>query len=653
MNIFINNLNPQYLSKIKNLFFNQKEQKFYNISSIYTNVKVLDNLIFVKTPIIYIENITKADSLSKLITEKNIHILFTDIVCNLVNVKNPHFYISTLYKHSNPNVYFYKNLAPVITDLDNIFTSDTTQIALNTCNETNITKTKDTPLSKNNPKQFYREICLRYLDNFKRLRIPDLYLNLEKEAILVEYRSLPHLEVLVRNMIYQLGNKWSYTIVCGLNNYNEIKYFCNNISPNIRIINTYQHNITQNDYNTLLCSTDFWDLFNGETLLIYQEDTCIFNNIPEKWLQYDYIGGAFGPQSVSPLNVGNGGFSLRTKQIMKEVINTFPATHFNSNKSFINNYKKTAKLDLYPEDNYFPQTMQDLQIGKVAPYDIAKQFSSEQVFTDQCIGMHCMWFSNNNWESYVINYFDTIFKNVIKHKSFYPHIPLDIYILHCEEFKDRDLLINSAVNQLKEEGNQNINVFKSVDSSKTSLNKETQLQLLKLYDNNLKFKDENAFIFNKSGQIGCYLGHHLAIKHIFDNQSKLTSKYSIIFEDDIILQQNFSKSIYDIIQYFEKANETFDLIYLGSLNDNKGHVQYSNIFHLNKHFWHFGAHGLLINNNSVKKLYELNCEILHEIDNHYKLLFNKDLIKAYYINKPIVHQNRKIFSYINLKTHNY
>jgi hypothetical protein len=92
---------------------------------------------------------------------------------------------------------------------------------------------------------------------------------------------------------------------------------------------------------------------------------------------------------------------------------------------------------------------------------------------------------------------------------------------------------------------------------------------------------------------------------------------------------------------------------LGNLNDNKGTEKFKNIYNLNKLYWHFGAQGLLINNKSAGKLYKYNCNILHEIDNQYKLLYNEDLIKAFYLNEPIVFQDRKSFSYINLKKNNY
>jgi len=251
------------------------------------------------------------------------------------------------------------------------------------------------------------------------------------------------------------------------------------------------------------------------------------------------------------------------------------------------------------------------------------------------------------------NYFENIANFYVEQKNNSSN--LDIYIIHCKDFKDREEIIHKAIEQLKNEGNKNIEIFESVNTSKVDLTLDNQLKVLQMYDKNLNFDNSKKFTFYKSGQIGCYLGHHLAIKNIFEKMKKTKNinDYSIIFEDDILLEDNFTKSVKEIIDYFEFINETFDVIYLGHLNDNKGTVKHNNIYNLNKQYWNFGAHGLLVNNKSVEKLYRYNCNILHEIDNHYKLLYNKDLIHAYYMNKALVKQNRQIFSYINLKTNNY
>jgi GR25 family glycosyltransferase involved in LPS biosynthesis len=670
MHIFLNNLSEIAINKVFNILLNNDNQSYMYISSIFTNVDYNKTLTLNDSiPICYIKNIP---DMYNLIIDKNIKIFISNTIDGeLFNRINNICSYVTLVNLNIPNIIFYKKLNDIICkyiDGDNCKKIITSNSVGTNQNQTNNSQNANN-LSENNkldsdPKEKYRKLCLKYLENIRKITIPELHLNLEKEAVLVEYRILPHLEVLLRNMIYNLGNTWSYTIVCGNRNFELIDTICKNISTNIRIIKTDNDNKTQNDYNNWLCLEEFWDLFVGKKLLIYQEDTCIFKKNIDDFLEYDYIGSAFGAQCVTPINVGNGGFSLRTKSIMKEIIKKCPAINFKSTLNFINYYKRATNLDLYPEDNYFPQCMQDYSIGKIAPYDVARKFGSEQVFTDDCLGMHIMWICNKNWEKYITDYFESIVvsQNDIKinNTNLYDHEKsnishkkhtFDIYFIHCKDFVDRENIINKAIEHLNYEGSHNINIIDSVNTSKEDLTLENQEKILKKCDENLKFNNKEKWKFWKGGQIGCYIGHHIAIKTIMEK--KTSNNYSIIFEDDLILNNDFTNSVSEIVNYFEENNEEFDLIYLGSLNKNNGIKKHNNIYSLNKLNWCFGTHGLLINNKSAPKLYKLNCNILQEIDCHYKLLFNQDLIKAYYIDKPLLSQNRQIFSHINLKENNF
>jgi hypothetical protein len=161
----------------------------------------------------------------------------------------------------------------------------------------------------------YRYFCYKYLDYIRNIKLPELELNLEKEAILIEFRPFVHLEFILRNAINKIGNDWSYTIVCGNINYDLIKNFCDNISKNIRIIKLNYNNIYRDDYNKLLYSYDFWNLFTGEKLLIYQDDSCIFKNNINDFINYDYIGAPWYTKFNLNSNVGNGGLSIRTKKL--------------------------------------------------------------------------------------------------------------------------------------------------------------------------------------------------------------------------------------------------------------------------------------------------------------------------------------------------
>jgi hypothetical protein len=558
INILISNLSVSAMNKVIETMHTAcgKNNIFSDKLTVFSNIKI-DCSYF---KIIFLENLNNNSNICNFINDKNINIFITNYLdYNIINaVKNTCYIVSLmpLKIEDNTKIYFYKELSLIFRECKNQLKYDIEKqnIQTNSLEISNVEKTT------HNPKELYRDICLSYLNDFRKLKVPELKLNLNKEAVFIEYRILPHIKVLLRNMIYNLGDSWSYTIVCGNKNFTYMKEICDEISSNIKIINTKFDNLNQNEYNNMLCTIKFWDSFVGEKILIYQEDTCIFRKDIEQFLEFDYVGGAFALDSVSPINVGNGGFSLRTKSVMKKVIESVPPKEFVCKCGFSDHYKIMSKLELYPEDNYYPQVMQELKIGKVAPYDMCKKFSSEQVFTEDCLGMHCMWYSNKNWQKYIKKYFNGIFKHInnsitdsskfVKYNE-----KIDVYFIHCKEFKDRNCKIEQAKKQLEYEygDNYNINIFDGINTSTSDIDLDSQINILKKYDPNLEFDDPEKFIFYKAGQIGCYLGHHLIVKSIAESNNN--TNYSIIFEDDIHLNNGFTQSVLEIIHYFESIEE--------------------------------------------------------------------------------------------------
>ena len=295
-------------------------------------------------------------------------------------------------------------------------------------------------------KDSFRQLCLDYLDKIRNIEITyDINLNCNKEAVLIEYRILPHIEVLLRNTILRLGSTWSYTIICGTNNYYFMKNIVNKINKNIKVINSHRNICSQNEYNNLLLSKYFWNLLSGEKILIYQEDTLIFKSNIDDFLEWDYIGAPFAFKCIEPNNVGNGGFSLRNKSKMLEILNNYRIDEndkiLSSNKT-INHYKKTHSLDLTPEDVYFSQLIQLYNIGKVSDFETAKKFSSETIFNEDSLGMHCIWHSCKQWKSLINNYFNKVIENkVIENKVIENKViengkndSVDIYLTKIDKF---------------------------------------------------------------------------------------------------------------------------------------------------------------------------------------------------------------------------
>ena len=130
----------------------------------------------------------------------------------------------------------------------------------------------------NNSKQEFRYFCYQHIDLIKNIKLPELYLNLDNEVVLIEFRILPHLEFLLHNTINKIGNSWSYTIVCGIDNYDFMKQLTDKLSANIKIIKLEYNNINIDQYNELLTSVFFWNLFIGSKILLWQEDSCVFGS---------------------------------------------------------------------------------------------------------------------------------------------------------------------------------------------------------------------------------------------------------------------------------------------------------------------------------------------------------------------------------------
>ena len=138
------------------------------------------------------------------------------------------------------------------------------------------------------------------------------------------------------------------------------------------------------EYNKFLKGLDFWNLLHGEKILIFQEDTFIFNNNINNFIAYDYVGAPW-VRDVLPINVGNGGLSLRSKRVMKNIIK-----NLSNDDTFIN--------EEIAEDTFFSKHMQRLKIGKIADYNTASYFSSELICNNESFGGHKFWLSDELWK---------------------------------------------------------------------------------------------------------------------------------------------------------------------------------------------------------------------------------------------------------------
>ena len=309
------------------------------------------------------------------------------------------------------------------------------------CNEYNVNKND----VYNNSKIEFRYFCYRYIDYIRNIELPKITQLNNNEAVLIEYRCFPHLEFLIRNTINKLGEGWSHTIICGNLNYDFIVNMCNKISLEIKIIKTNYDNLDQGSYSNFLTTSEFWNMFYGEKILIYQEDSCIFRKKINNFLQWDYIGAPWPYLQNDNINgVGNGGFSLRSKSCMLKVIETISLENTVFNSSTIN-YMNSTGLKFGPEDVYFSLNMLKYNIGKVADRDNASLFSTESVYNKKSLGGHNFWISYKNWKELmykkVVKQFNANYdKNGLEHRGGWKSI--------LENLETNDIFNNNSKIQL-------------------------------------------------------------------------------------------------------------------------------------------------------------------------------------------------------------
>jgi len=295
------------------------------------------------------------------------------------------------------------------------------------CNEYNINYND---LSDNDRNKF-RYVCFKYNQFMKHIPLPNILLISIYEAVFIEFRILPNIEFIIRNAILKLGDLWSFTIVCGNKNIHFIKNIVNAISMNIKVIKLDYDNMTRNEYSNYLMTLHFWNLFKGDKILIYQEDSLILKKNIMDFINYDYIGAPFPKWTDdTPNGVGNGGLSLRNRHKMIEVIQKCPIAHFkigNSTKS----YMDMVGMVNVPEDVYFSKNLQDHNIGNVSNWDAAYNFSSESIFNPNSFGCHQFWIGTAKWQKHL--------KKIFKYEIYNPNSNIIDYLLFMNLPKDMDL----------------------------------------------------------------------------------------------------------------------------------------------------------------------------------------------------------------------
>ena len=256
--------------------------------------------------------------------------------------------------------------------------------------------------------RLFKNYCIQNTSWLERQPLSKINFNKKKETVLIEFRELPHLYFILRNTIRVLGSSWSHTIICGNKNYNFIMRIVKKINRNIRVIKIDKNNLTRMEYSLMLLTSDFYEQFSGDYLLIYQEDTIIFRDIPDKYFIYEFVGAPL-PNNGKAFN---GGFSLRNKNKMIQICQIeFDKKKEKFKRAMIFLEEKIKYLDdkkiNYKKDKDFiflykieESLLEDLLLCEkcisLPNFEMAKDFSVEKFYNKYPIGGHQFWYSLKN-----------------------------------------------------------------------------------------------------------------------------------------------------------------------------------------------------------------------------------------------------------------
>jgi hypothetical protein len=195
-------------------------------------------------------------------------------------------------------------------------------------------------------------------------------------AVIVEPRLHIHLEPVLNNMLCNLSFDTTIHVFHGRRNkiLLETKYIDYINSGKIKLTNMNIDNLTVPQYSNILTSLNFWNMIEGESILIFQTDSCLCMPINEFDLTpYDNFGFVGAPCKLFPSTWQNGGLSLRKRSLMIEAIKD-----------------KKNNESTWPEDKYFSVVKR--HIVKPSSYDLALKFSVEQYYSLKPLGIHKAWY---------------------------------------------------------------------------------------------------------------------------------------------------------------------------------------------------------------------------------------------------------------------
>ncbi|PCJ55947.1 MAG: hypothetical protein COA79_20270 [Planctomycetota bacterium] len=181
-------------------------------------------------------------------------------------------------------------------------------------------------------------------------------------------------------------------------------------------------------YNEILTSPGFWQAVPYDKVLMFHPDSEILRGGIDKFMEFDYVGAPWTFQEHG----GNGGFSLRSTEVMRDIVARYKWTPEDGN-----------------EDCWFCNIMHRDNIGKLAPRPICEEFACESIYKLGTFGYHAIdkYLSKTECEAIRIQYADEkVFlltyprsgTNWVRYiiEQIYPKNPYDTNFIHFHEITE-------------------------------------------------------------------------------------------------------------------------------------------------------------------------------------------------------------------------
>lgn len=215
----------------------------------------------------------------------------------------------------------------------------------------------------------------------RRLPDPDVPGDSGRSVVLIEPREHPHLDYVLRNVLYFLGGGWGLEIFAGPVNRRYVEEITAKWG-NVRIHPIKARNLSTVEYNQLKKNPETWRRIHSERTLWIEPDCLLCRPGVEDYLEFDYVGAPWHEKlSVSPsCRVGNGGLSLRRKSVMLEIAQRCNRDH-----------RVILSEDVFFCVNMHLRNIENAGTYRLPDVETAGSFSVESVFRLSPFGLHKTW----------------------------------------------------------------------------------------------------------------------------------------------------------------------------------------------------------------------------------------------------------------------